>query len=237
MPNLNTGLTAEQVLEAFYRALHDLTDEQITALLAEKQNTLTFDNSPTSGSDNPVTSNGIRAAITDAIGNLYASSKGGTGKYIQSISETNGVISATAETMDTAPTASSTKAVTSGGVKTYVDDAVQDKITITNILGAGTRIEATESAPINLNDLTAVGRYNWLSRSTAYMTPLPVSGKGGLLEVSYIQGNSTILQKVYLSDGANSPTVFYQRFRYGSGTESSPITWTGWYKFEGTAVT
>lgn len=233
MPNLNTGLTSEQVMDAFYRALHDYTDEQILALLAEKQNTLTFDNSPTSGSDNPVTSNGIRAAITDAIGNLDASSKGGTGKYIQSISETNGVISASAETMDTAPTASSTKAVTSGGVKDYVDNAVQDKITITNILGAGTRISATQSAPIDLDDYTSVGRFNWLSASSANMSHLPVSGKGGLLEVSYIQGNSTILQKVYLSDGANSPIAFYQRFRYGS----NPATWTGWYKFEGTAVT
>lgn len=167
---------------------------------------------------------------------LDVSSVGGTTRYIYQISETNGKISASSYASDTTPTAGSTKLVQSDGIKTYVDTAVSDKITITNILGAGQRIEATADAPINLNDLTAVGRYNWLSRSTAYMTPLPVSGKGGLLEVSYIQGSSTILHKVYLSDGANSPTVFYQRFRYGSGTESSPITWTGWYKFEGVPV-
>lgn len=34
MANLNTGLSAEQVLEAFYRALHDMTDEQIQALVS-----------------------------------------------------------------------------------------------------------------------------------------------------------------------------------------------------------
>lgn len=70
MPNLNTGLTSEQVLEAFYRALHDLTDDQIIALLAEKQNTLTFDNLPTSNSDNPVKSKGIKSYVDTAVSSV-----------------------------------------------------------------------------------------------------------------------------------------------------------------------
>ena len=57
-------------------------------------------------------------SVRDAINNLNYSSVGGTGKYIQAISESNGVISATVETMDTAPTANSTKAITSGAVQT-----------------------------------------------------------------------------------------------------------------------
>ena len=64
------------------------------------------------------------ADITSAIQALDVSSQGGDGKYIKSISEADGKISATAETMDTAPTASSTKAVTSGGVKTALDEKV-----------------------------------------------------------------------------------------------------------------
>ena len=64
------------------------------------------------------------ADITSAIQALDVSSQGGDGKYIKSISEADGKISATAETMDTAPTASSTKAVTSGGVKTALDGKV-----------------------------------------------------------------------------------------------------------------
>ena len=59
--------------------------------------------------------------IKTAINALDVNSQGGAGKYIQSISETDGKISATAQTMDTAPTANSTKAVTSGGVKTALD--------------------------------------------------------------------------------------------------------------------
>lgn len=59
--------------------------------------------------------------ITTAIQALDVSSVGGDGKYISAISETDGKISATATTMDTTPTASSTKAVTSGGIKTALD--------------------------------------------------------------------------------------------------------------------
>ena len=78
--------------------------------------------------------------ITTAINALDVSSVGGDGKYIKSISETNGKISATVETMDTTPTASSTKAVTSGGVKTALDGKVSSIIkngsTITPSSGA-----------------------------------------------------------------------------------------------------
>lgn len=62
--------------------------------------------------------------ITTAIQALDVSSVGGDGKYISAISEADGKISATATTMDTAPTASSTKAVTSEGIKTALDKKV-----------------------------------------------------------------------------------------------------------------
>ena len=47
---------------------------KIKAKLAEKQNTLTFDSSPTAGSDNPVKSGGIKAALDGKLninGSLY----------------------------------------------------------------------------------------------------------------------------------------------------------------------
>ena len=59
--------------------------------------------------------------ISTAIQALDVSSVGGAGKYISAISETDGKISATATTMDTTPTANSTNAVTSGGIKTALD--------------------------------------------------------------------------------------------------------------------
>lgn len=60
--------------------------------------------------------------LADAIEALDVSSVGGDGKYISAISETDGKISATATTMDATPTENSTKAVTSGGIKTALND-------------------------------------------------------------------------------------------------------------------
>ena len=59
------------------------------------------------------------------LGGLDVSSVGGAGKYISAISETDGKISATAETMDEAPTEGSSKLVKSGGIKTAIDNRVE----------------------------------------------------------------------------------------------------------------
>lgn len=74
--------------------------------------------------------------ITSAIQALDVSSVGGDGKYISAISETDGKISATATTMDTTPTASSTKAVTSGGIKTALDGKSSTSHTHTTSIAA-----------------------------------------------------------------------------------------------------
>lgn len=88
--------------------------------LDAKQATLTFDGTYNASTNKAATV----STVTNAINGLDVSSVGGNGKYISAISETNGKISATATTMDTAPTASSTKAVTSGGIKTALDGKV-----------------------------------------------------------------------------------------------------------------
>lgn len=90
----------------------------------EEIDTAVSDVESTKGAETSLTAaiEGIaETAVTTAIGALDVESVGGTGKYIKSISETDGVISATAETMDATPTAESDKAVKSGGVKMYVD--------------------------------------------------------------------------------------------------------------------
>lgn len=136
--------------------------------------------------------------------------------------------------------------ITNAYTKTQTDTAIAnetaDKITMLSILGAGTRIEATSEFPLNFDDapFTSVGRFNWLSTSTPYITNCPTyiggAAKGGLLETSYIQGSSTVLQTAWSSAGADSPSIFWQRFRYGAGTTANPYRWTSWYKFEGVQV-
>lgn len=62
------------------------TQSQVNTLLAAKQNTLTFDSTPTAGSTNPVTSNGIKASddLKEALANkvtTYSSSNTSTTQY------------------------------------------------------------------------------------------------------------------------------------------------------------
>lgn len=86
--------------------------------LPASNTTSTYSSSGTS----PV--NGV--AVNAALGTLDVSSVGGTGKVISAISETNGKISATATTMDIAPTPGSSNPVTSDGVAS--SQASQDEI-------------------------------------------------------------------------------------------------------------
>ena len=80
--NTTSGMTATNVQDAI---------DELNTDLSGKQDTLTFDNTPTQSSTNPVTSDGIYTALSGKQDTL---------------------------TFDTAPTASSTNPVTSGGVYT-----------------------------------------------------------------------------------------------------------------------
>ena len=75
-----------------------------------------------------LTQSSVDGDIADAIGDLDVASVGGAGEYIESISEADGKITAVKQTMDTTPTANSSKACTSGGVKAYVDNQVTQAI-------------------------------------------------------------------------------------------------------------
>lgn len=87
-----------------------------TTTFTQQDNNTTYEFADTY---NATTNKGATVAtVTNAIGALDVDAAGGDGKYIKLISETDGKISATAETMDTAPTSGSNKAVTSGAVYT-----------------------------------------------------------------------------------------------------------------------
>ena len=103
----------------------------INTTLGRKQNTLTFDSTPTSGSSNPVTSGGVKTALDTKQNNLTFDST-------PTANSTNPVTSGGVKTaldtkqnnleFDTTPTANSTNPVTSGGVKTALDGK-QDTLT------------------------------------------------------------------------------------------------------------
>lgn len=131
----------------------------INRMLAKKQDKLIFDSAPTTGSSNPVTSDGIRKAIDTATPNVDFSNyptkngTGATGTWPISISgaatkasqDSNGKVIADTYatktalstkqeklTFDTTPTENSTNPVTSNGVKAYVDQAIASIIDADN---------------------------------------------------------------------------------------------------------
>ena len=110
----NLGYTGDKVKEAIEKALaidnnpgsEDVyTKSEIDSKLDQKQNTLTFDNTPTSGSNNPVTSNGIKSAL-DTKANIDDVESDFQEKL----------------TFDSTPTEDSVNPVTSGGVKSALDE-------------------------------------------------------------------------------------------------------------------
>ena len=65
----------------------------------------------------------------DKIEALNVAETGSDGSYIEKVSETNGKIVVTVQAFDSTPTNNSNKGVKSGGVKSYVDNAIQIAIT------------------------------------------------------------------------------------------------------------
>lgn len=118
----------------------------------------TIDSAVTAGSDNPVTGDAVATAvadeasaratavsneatarataITNAINALDATSVGGSGKYIESISQTNGVISAVEKTMPSAVTVVNT--VQTGNMSAVTSNAVALAIAGISITNADT---------------------------------------------------------------------------------------------------
>ena len=106
----------------------DTVSQDENGEITATKKTVTVDSTYSSAGTNPVNGKAVAAAI----GGLDVSSVGGDGKYISAISETDGKISATATTMDTTPTANSTKAVTSDGIKTAISNSVDQTYSSTS---------------------------------------------------------------------------------------------------------
>lgn len=129
LPTTTTGYNAGDVVIVANKeyvcgndnAWHELGDETIYAIKGEIVNSdiaanAAIDQSKISGLADALAAKATPADITSAIGNLDVGSKGGTGKYIQAISQTDGKISATEATM---PTALKNPSKLSFGTKTY----------------------------------------------------------------------------------------------------------------------
>lgn len=71
---------------------------------------------------------GVNAALLT----LNAEEVGGVGEYIEVIKEQNGIVVASAANMDSTPTTNSFRAVSSNGIKSYVDNSISTEVTNRN---------------------------------------------------------------------------------------------------------
>ncbi len=195
--------------------------------------------------------------ILGAVNDLDVPNIGGSTRYIYSVGQTNGKVHASYYSSDTTPTASSTKLVQSGGVKTYVDTAVstlqtaidgkQDVLTIDPIPEAGSDNVARSGGIVNwvygttpntissgedLNDYFNPGTYRAATAAIAGSLYNCPTASGFRLEVvSTISAASSgyQIQRLYPN---NSEGEFFMRRRLGASSGN----WGAWYRFAGTEV-
>lgn len=158
------------------------------------------------------------AVIEAAIDDLDVASVGGSGQYLQSISEVDGKIIPVSETLDTVPTSSSQKAITSDAVYTALDN------TVNAITGRGTRIPTNgDCDSLSVNGM-------WYAENATHaggLSNAPFTTSGFLIyQQSWYQalGSTTGIEQTAESIVSN---VYYQRKRfyiYSGGTWS----WTTW---------
>lgn len=167
-------------------------------------------------------------AVNAAIGTLDVSSVGGAGYYIQAISETNGKISATTDTIDTTATADSAHPITSGAVasiQTTLSTTISGKASVSDIRGTGTAL----TTGTDLDDITALGAYNANTGTIAgSLTNCPTSSPFRM-DVMTLNGSTRYIQKIITYESSNTALRVYMRAYTSSG-------WTSWFMFEGTAV-
>lgn len=182
-----------------------------------------------------------KAEVDAIIASLDATTVGGSGKYIQSIYETDGIIYATPATIQTSVNTSS-NAVSSNAVKTYVDNSAT---TLSNsiapaVFGMGQNTLIPDQSGINLDDYYIPGIYiKQTASNVSTFLNTPFKGENdnyGLaiaafkLIVEYYNSENNIRQTLIpLYDG----TGYFVRTRMtgASGTWKPWVYYSGSYAF------
>lgn len=114
---------------------------------------------------------------------------------------------------------------------TEAASATADKITLADAFGVGTAITATSSSHVDLDTITAVGRYQCGQSACQYVDHMPEIGiyRGFSLFVFTNTAFTTAqryVQQLRYND-VNQAGCFYERFKTGNDE------WSDWYKFTG----
>ena len=186
-PSLDTTLTQEG---------HPADAKAVGDALADKQDELTFDSTPTANSQNPVTSGGIKSALDQKQGYLTFDDAPTAGsnnpvksKGIKSALDTkqNNL------TFDSAPTAGSSNPVTSAGIKMALD-AKQNNLTFDNVPTNGSNnpvksdgvFDADEAIRADVTDLK--NAFNELTtKDVSFVDGYSIDYRNGKLDSSHAE--------------------------------------------------
>lgn len=181
----------------------ELTNYATKTELGKKQNTLTFDNTPTVGSTNPVTSDGIKKAI-DAISSVAVDSTvsqssenpvSSNGIYNFVLDQMGDLVTteqlATKQdklTFDQSPAAGSNNVVTSDGIYSAIQTATQDVVKTSELSNYATKTDisdmVTKSELGNYATKIELEDYATNANLANYATKSEISGLATKVELS-----------------------------------------------------
>ena len=174
--------------------------------------------------------------VAAALGTLDVASVGGAGKYISAISETDGKISATATTMDTTPTASSTNAVTSGGVQSAIATAETNAKNLANATGTLAVSKGGTGQTTTVAAETSFSSAVYLNSSTAAATAIkevtasaPINTIGARFVLHCATTNTADSPKLKVTVGSN--TYQYTLRYHGSAISKGYLSATRYLEF------
>lgn len=115
-------------------------------------------------------------------------------------------------------------------ISTATQAALNDKIDLDAAFGVGTIISATSAAPVDLDDMRTIGRYQCGATPSAYVSNQPNVGitTGFCLTITNNGLSSRFKQTIYYN-AASLVGKFYERYLTSNG-------WSDWYVYEGTVV-
>ena len=148
--------------------------------------------------------NGV--GVNEALKTLDVAEVGEVGRYIEKIKETDGKISATLAVMDTTPTKDSKKAVTSSGVKAYIDDKISN-LDVASVGGDGKYISAISETDGKITATVTSTNSTFSSTSTTAINGVGVNEALKTLDVAEVGSNGKYIQKIKEDNGKISATL------------------------------
>lgn len=142
--------------------------------------------------------NGV--GVNEALKTLDVDEVGKAGSYIEKIRETDGKISATLAVMDTTPTEDSKKAVTSGGVKAYIDDKITN-LDVASVGGDGKYISTISETDGKITATVTSTKSTFSSTSTTAINGVGVNEALKTLDVAEVGSNGKYIQKIKEDNG------------------------------------